>query len=127
MWAGATVDPVGAYELYREGREQLGAGEWLRAIPLLEAARDLEPAKGSIREALAVAYLRARRHADAAREAACAVECAPNDHYAYFLRGRALEGLGDTAEARGNYRLAAWLRPEEQAYQSALRRVEAAV
>ncbi len=117
---------MGAYELYREGREHLAAGEWLRAIPVLEAARDLEPGKGSIHEALTVAYLRARRHADAAREAALAVEAAPNDHYAYFLRGRALEGLGDTAEARGNYRLATWLRPQEETYRAALRRVDVA-
>lgn len=117
---------MGAYEFYREGRLHLDDGEWLRAIPPLEAARELEPEMGSIREALAIAYLRARRFADAAREAAHAVECAPNDHYAYFLYGRALEGLGDTAEARGNYRIATWLRPEDDRYHAALERVESA-
>jgi hypothetical protein len=57
-----------------------------------ERARDLEPDKGSIRESLGVAYLRARRFADAEAELQVLVELAANDHYAYFLRGRAQEG-----------------------------------
>ncbi len=108
------------YELYSSGRRYLADGEYLAAIPPLEEARDLEPEKGSIREALALAYLRARRFRDALPEAEAAVECAPNDHYAYFLRGLALQGLGQTEEARGQFRLATWLRPDESAYQEAL-------
>ena len=42
----------GVYELFMEGRQHLADGEFLRAIPPLEAARDRAPDKGSIREAL---------------------------------------------------------------------------
>jgi Flp pilus assembly protein TadD len=98
---------MGVYELYVEGRSHLAAGEYLAAIP-----------------PLAIAYLRARRYRDALPEAEAAVECSPNDHYAYFLHGRALQGLGDLTAARGQFRLATWLRPGDQAYQSALESVD---
>lgn len=91
---------------------------YLAAIPPLEQALGSAPNQGSIREALAIAYLRARHYRDALPEAA--VEFAPNDHYAYFLYGRALQGVGDVTAARGQYKLATWLRPGESIYRSAL-------
>ena len=108
------------YELFTAGRKHLADGEWLRAIPPLERARDLEPYKGSIRESLGVAYLRARRFVDAEAELQVAVELAANDHYAYFLLGRAQEGLGRLELARGSYKLACWLRPSSDTYRQAL-------
>ena len=108
------------YELYAQARSHLDAGEYLAAIPPLEAARDRSPASGSIREMLAIAYLRARRFRDALPEANAAVEAAPNDHYAYYLLGRAHQGLGDLTAARAQYKLANWLRPGDDAYQAAL-------
>ena len=113
------------YELFAEGRSHLAAGEHLAAIPPLERARSISPRTGSIREALAVAYLRARRFRDALPEAEAAVECDPHDHYAYYLLGRAYEGIGDRASARGQFRLATWLRPGSVAYETALAGVAA--
>ena len=113
-------EAVDVYTLYAEARSHLEAGEYLAAIPPLEAARDRSPEAGSIREMLAVAYLRARRYRDALPEARAAVEAAPNDHYAYFLYGRALQGVGELEAARGQYRLATWLRPGAPAYEAAL-------
>jgi len=108
------------YELFSEGRRRLAAGEVRAAIPPLEQARNISPATGSIREALAVAYLRAQRYGDALPEAEAAVECAPNDHYAYYLLGRADQGVGDRTAARAQFKLANWLRPGDEAYQAAL-------
>jgi Flp pilus assembly protein TadD len=108
------------YDLFEQGRRHLAAGEIGQAIVPLEQARNISPSTGSIREALAVAYLRARRYEDALPEAEAAVECAPNDHYAYFLLGRAHQGLGDLVAARAQYRHATWLRPGDHAYESAL-------
>jgi hypothetical protein len=48
------------------------------------------------------------------------VECAPNDHYAYYLLGRAYQGVGDRTAARAQFKLANWLRPGDEAYQAAL-------
>jgi Flp pilus assembly protein TadD len=114
------------YDLLAEGRARLADGQPLAAIPPLEQARSISPATGSIREALAVAYLRARRYREALPEAEAAVECDPHDHYAYFLLGRAYQGVGDMTAARGQYRLATWLRPGEDSYRAALAAVEAA-
>lgn len=114
------------YELFSEGRRHLSAGETYAAIPPLEQARNISPSTGSIREALAVAYLRAQRYRDALPEAQAAVECAPNDHYAYYLLGRAHQGLGDLTAARAQYKLANWLRPGDEAYQAALAAVATA-
>ncbi len=111
---------TGVYELYSEGRAHLAAGEWLAAIPPLEVARDREPDKASIREALAVAYLRARRFADAEREAERHVDLDPHDDYGYYLLGRARLGLGRTARARGALKMACWLRPQDMNYRRAL-------
>ena len=113
------------YELFEEGRAHLAAGEHLAAIPPLEQARNISPGTGSIREALAIAYLRARRYRDALPEAEAAVECDPHDHYAYYLLGRAYQGVGDAVAARGQFRLATWLRPGAAEYESALAAVAA--
>lgn len=114
-----------AYDLYAEGRRHLADGEHLRAMPLLEKAREVEPDKGSIREALAMAYLRARRFRDAQAELDQLVDLSPNDHYAYFLLGLAQEGLGEVARATGSIRLATLLRPSSEEYARALARLEA--
>ena len=121
-----THSQEGVYELYMEGRGHLRDGEWLRAIPPLELARDRAPDKSSIREALAIAYLRARRHADAEREITVALDLAPNDHYAYYLLGRAQQALGNVALARGSFKMAVWLRPQTEHYRQALRDLPAA-
>ena len=115
-----------AYDVYVEARKHLAAGEHLRAMVLLERARELEPDQSSIREALAQAYLRARRHRDARVELERLIELAPNDHYAYFLLGLAQEGLGDRARAIGSLRLATILRPDSEEYTRALDRLEGA-
>ena len=114
------------YELYAQGRQHLAAGQTQAAIPPLEQARNISPSTGSIREALAIAYLRAQRYRDALPEAEAAVECAPNDHYAYYLLGRAHQGLGELTAARAQYKLANWLRPGDEAYQAALAAVTSA-
>jgi Flp pilus assembly protein TadD len=111
------------YALFSEGRDRLRAGDAAGAIELLETARDLEPGKGSIRETLALAYVRAGRLVDAEAELATAIELAPNDHYCYYLRGRAQEGLGFTELARGSYKLAVWLDPSSSVYRRALDRL----
>ena len=116
---------VSVYELFTSARLHLSDGDPNEAVPLLERARDIEPDKGSIREALGVAYLRTRRYLAAEVELAMAVELAPNDAYAYFLLGRAQEGLGRIPLARGSYKLATWLEPESETYREALARLPA--
>ena len=110
---------MGVYELYVEGRSALAAGEWLRAIPPLEEARDCEPDKASIREALGIAYYRIHRWQEAEREFRALLEIAPTNDYAYYALGRCREKQGDRREAATSYKLACCLRPGQPEYEQA--------
>ena len=97
---------MGAYHYYCRGMELLAAGDFRQSAVALERAKRIEPDKGSIREALARAYLSARSYRDAERESRALVDGEPTNHYGHFLLGRALERLGRVADARRHYRLA---------------------
>ena len=83
----------------------------------LEKAKNLEPEKASIREALGIAYFRLARWQDAEREFRTIVEdLSPTDHYAHYALGRALEQQGRFTEANGHYKLASSMQPESETY-----------
>jgi Flp pilus assembly protein TadD len=46
------------------------------------------------------------------------LELSPDDHYAHYALGRALEKQGKQAEANGHYKLASSLRPQNRHYAS---------
>ena len=106
----------GAYELFKKGSDLLEKGDFMAAAVPLERARELEPDKGSIREALGRAYFRSGRFEKARVEFAAVVERAPTNDYALFCLGRALMQLGRNREARKPLTLAAQLRPERRDY-----------
>src|SRR4029450_11780574 len=106
----------GAYELFKKGSELLDAGDFMAASIPLERARDLEPDKSSIREALGRAYFRSSRFEQAAEEFAAVVERYPVNDYAHFCLGRALEKTGRRDRARRHLAIAANLRPERKDY-----------
>ena len=108
----------GAYELFKKGSELLEAGDFMAASISLERARDLEPDKSSIREALGRAYFRSSRFEQAAEEFAAVVERHPVDDYAHFCLGRSLANTGRTAEARRH----AALGPDKSSIREALGR-----
>jgi Flp pilus assembly protein TadD len=105
-----------AYELYRRGTALLEAGDYHAATVALVRARDLEPDKTSIREALGRAFFRSARYEQARGEFAAVVERAPTNDYALFCLGRSLQRLGRHAEARRPLALASHLRPERRDY-----------
>ena len=114
-----------AYARFQEGSRLLDSGNTHAAVVALERARDLEPEKGSIREALARAYFRSQR-VDAARvEFEKVLELDPVNDYAHFGLGMCLLRKGDRAAARGHLKMATIMRPEEEAYQDALRQATA--
>jgi Flp pilus assembly protein TadD len=111
-----------AYENYQDGHRLLADGHPHAAAVALERARDLEPDKGSIREALARAYFRSGRIAAARDEFAKAVELDPVNDYAHFGLGLCLLRSGDRDGARGHLKMATIMRPDSEDYQAALRR-----
>jgi Flp pilus assembly protein TadD len=104
------------YELYRRGCELLGRGDYHAAIVPLARARELEPDKASIREALGRALFHARRYEGAAVEFGVLAAQAPTDDYALFCLGRAMQQLGRHREACHPLALACSLRPERRDY-----------
>jgi Flp pilus assembly protein TadD len=111
------------YHLYQQGRRHLSQGMAAQATVALEKAKRREPAKASIREALGIAYFRIRRFAEAEQEFREVLELSPVNDYAHFALGRCLEKRGLFGEARGHYKLACFLRPGNDDYAEALRRL----
>ncbi|MGH2853880.1 MAG: tetratricopeptide repeat protein [Solirubrobacteraceae bacterium] len=110
----ATMDSV--YDLYRSGCELLRHGDYQAAIVPLTRAREQEPDKASIREALGRALFHAQRYEDAAAEFSCVAAQAPTNDYALFCLGRSMQQLGRHEEARHPLALACSLRPERRDY-----------
>jgi len=110
-----------AYGAFQEGSRLLAHGDVHAAAVALERARELEPEKGSIREALARAYFRTGRFAAAEEEFRAVVEGDPVNDYAHFGLGMCLLRSGDRDGARGHLKIATTMRPDEEAYQKALR------
>ena len=104
------------YDLFKRGTRLLESGDFNAATVPLARARDLDPDKASIREALGRAYFRSAQYEQAAAEFAVIVERAPTNDYALFCLGRSLQALGRHREARKPLALAACLRPERRDY-----------
>lgn len=117
--------PGEAYARFQEGSRLLEGGSVHAAVISLERARELEPDKGSIREALARAYFRSGQINSAQEEFAKVVELDPVNDYAHFGLGVCLLRRGETAAARGHLKLATVMRPEAEEYQAALRQASA--
>ena len=104
------------YDLFQRGTALLEAGDFNSATVPLSRARDLDPDKTSIREALGRAYFRSFQYEAARREFEAVVERAPTNDFALFCLGRSLMLLGRHQEARKPLALAAQLRPERRDY-----------
>jgi predicted Zn-dependent protease len=104
------------YDLYQRGCELLGHGDHQAAIVPLSKARDLEPDKDSIREALGRALFHAQQYDRAAAEFQRLVERTPTNDYAQFCLGRSMQLLGRHREACSPLALACSLRPERADY-----------
>jgi Flp pilus assembly protein TadD len=109
-----------AYASFQEGTRLLAGDNAHAAAIALERARDLEPAQGSVREALARAYFRSGRFAAAEEEFQAAVEIDPVNDYALFGLGVCRLRAGDRVGARAHLRLATVMRPDNDDYRRAL-------
>lgn len=109
-----------AYDEYQQGLQLLRGGHPHAAIQPLERARDLEPEKASVREALARAYFNAQRFRDAQAEFSSMLEINPANDYAHFGLGLCLIRLGERDPGRGHLRMAVAMKPDSEDYQRAL-------
>ena len=109
----------------------MARGCWRSTIPaaaalVLERCLALEPGKASILEALGVPTSTRERTGRAAETFQAIVDANPLADYAHFGLGLSQVRLGDTGPARRHLRMAVFLKPENEDYRRALRRLEAA-
>ena len=114
------------YDLFQRGTALLEAGDFAAATVPLAKARDLDPDKTSIREALGRAYFRSGHFEKARKEFEAVVERSPVNHYAQFCLGRSLENTGRRREASRHAALAAGMRPDRADYRDLRDRLRAA-
>jgi Flp pilus assembly protein TadD len=115
-----------AYELFRRGTALLAERHPGAASVILERCLAMEPGKASIREALARAYFDQGAHDQAAATFQAIVDADPLAHYAHFGLGLSRARLGDAAAGKRHLRMAVFLKPENEDYRRALRRLDAA-
>lgn len=104
------------YDLFQRGTSLLEGGDAHAATVPLGRARELEPDKASIREALGRALFLSQRYELAAEEFRAVAERTPTNDYAQFCLGRCLQLLGRHREALAPLTQAALLRPERRDY-----------
>ena len=109
-----------AYFAFQEGTRLLAGDNAHAAVIALERARALEPAQGSVREALARAYFRTGRFTAAEAEFQAAVDIDPVNDYAHYGIGVCRLRQGDVTRARGHLRIATVMRPDNVDYRRAL-------
>src|SRR3954447_19147386 len=90
------------YDLFQRGKALLEGGDFHAATVPLSRARDLDPDKTSIREALGRALFHAQRYREAAEEFEKIADSRPTDDFALFCWGRSLQLLGRHREARAS-------------------------
>jgi tetratricopeptide (TPR) repeat protein len=112
-----------AYGLFQRAKLMLKKRHHAQAAVLLERAARLEPAKGSIVEALARAYYNSGQHDRAAQAFRELLEIDPSAAYGHFGLGQSLKQLGRRDEARVHLRLAVAMSPESPLYRGALNRL----
>jgi tetratricopeptide (TPR) repeat protein len=113
-----------AYELYKEARMLLQEHHPDMAVSLLQRAKSLEPRRGSILEALGIAYYNSGNHAEAMREFEEALEIDPTNHYARYALSRCMYRKGMLKMAIGQAKLAVVMAPEIEMYVEAMDRYQ---
>jgi len=116
-------DRESAYELLQRGLALTRRRHHAQAVIVLERAARLEPAKGSILEALGRALYNSRQHERAREAFEALLEVDPSSHYGHYALGLALKQLGRDREAWTHLRLAVALAPGSALYRGALDRM----
>ncbi len=111
-----------AYSLLAKGQQLLRTRHPAAAAVVLERAKELEPNKASIREALARAYYNYGQYGLSKNEFEKALEIEPTNHYAHFGLGLCFSKIGDKLGARRHLKIAIAMEPDDR-YKEALGRI----
>jgi tetratricopeptide (TPR) repeat protein len=108
-----TADPDNAQALALLGLSYYGAKRFAEASKYLELATKIDPANTELRQVLAQSCLSAKKYSCAVEEFRQIMQRNPDSPAAHILAGEALDGLGRTPEAIGEFQAAAKIAPLE--------------
>ena len=109
-----------AYNLFEKGKGLLERQNFLKAIMVLEKAKEIEPEKGSIREALARAYYNCGLYSSAKKNFERALDIDITNDYAHYGLGLCLMREGELNRAIGHLKMALAMRPNSKMYKETL-------
>lgn len=113
-----------AYNLFQKAKKLIKKGKFLEATMLLEKARNLEPKKGSIREALAISYYNCGLYRSAKKNFIIALEIDVANDFAHYGLGLCLLKEGEINKALGHFKIARSMKPGSTLYQKILKEIE---
>ena len=109
-----------AYYAFRKGSILLKKNKFLRAIMFLEKARDIEPGKASIREALAISYYNCGLYDSAKKNFEKALEIDASNDYAHYGLGLCLLKEMNIKLASAHLKIATFMKPDYYPYRKTL-------
>ena len=109
-----------AYKLFEKGKNLLKRQNFLKAIMALEQAKKIEPDKGSIREALAIAYYNHGFYQSAQKNFQKALDIDITNDYAHYGLGLCLVKGGKLKKALGHFKMALAMKPDSNIYKEEL-------
>ena len=109
-----------AYNLFEKGKGLLERQNFLKAIMVLEQAKEIEPEKGSIREALAIAYYNHGFYLSAQKNFRKALDINIANDYAHYGLGLCLIKRGELKKALGHLKMALAMKPDSEIYKKEL-------
>jgi len=112
-----------AYYHFKKGKKLAEENNFIKAIMHLEKAKQEEPQKASIREALARAYYNCGFYSPARENFQKAVEIDPTNDFAYYGLGLSLAKLGKINRAIGQLKIAVTMKPRSEEYKKALKKL----
>ncbi len=113
-----------AYNSFQKAKRLIEKGKFLEAAMLLEAAKSLEPKKGSIREALAISYYNCGLHRSAKKNFAIALDIDATNDFAHYGLGLCLLKEREIKKAVGHFKIARSMKPGSILYQKILKKME---
>ncbi|MBN1298409.1 MAG: hypothetical protein JW997_01835 [Actinobacteria bacterium] len=113
-----------AYELFMSGKEMAANHNYLQSLMFFEKACQIEPARGSIHEALAVSYYNCGFYKPSKKHFKIAIDIDPANDFSYYGLGLCLAKEGRFKTAIGNIKIAFAMKPGNQSYKRALKKYE---
>ena len=113
---------VDTYALFTKAKALMEKNDFLNASLLLEEAREAEPEKGSIREALGICYYNMGFYESSRDHFDKAIEIDACNDFAHYCMGLCLVKERKFNRALGYFKIASFMRPDSEVYRRVLKR-----